>query len=431
MASTSLIKPQIPKLDGINYQEWSSTMKSYLSTLDLWLITGETNVNTRADRPVPAAAGAPTADETRDMCAWDTADHRAQGFLTLNITEGAKHRIMTAVGQNPTARLIWEQALALYGQVSPAKVYALFRKTRQWHLDASKHPQPQLDALDYLYEQLTSQTVQITDFLRAMTLLSALPPPWEESITTIVMQSGTITGITYDAAKTAVSRHWDALSARKAGKRPEKVSKISSIPRKGPTPSFQQQQTAPSQGSRSERTPYKKGKHGARGKGKGKEKACPQGYGKVHLVSTASPAQPRSHSIATVMPQGLLHRIAVEDPETSSYGNGPYASFNQAMTLAQRIGNRPSPRTVQALEEQVLSVPTLNNTLPTPSVASSDESRDEFGYTATELGAISSCFLPHKGIPYMVPEPDLTSEQMEDDEGISIPDDDDLFGDLH
>ena len=144
--------------------------------MDLWLITGETNVNTHTDRPIPAAVATPTADETRDMHAWDTADHRAQGFLTLNITEGAKHWIMAAVGQNPTARLIWEQALAFYGQVSPAKVYALFQQTRQWHLDASKHPQPQLDVLDYLYEQLTSQTVQITDFIHAMTLLSALPP---------------------------------------------------------------------------------------------------------------------------------------------------------------------------------------------------------------------------------------------------------------
>jgi hypothetical protein len=88
-------------------------------------------VNTHADCPVPAQVAAPTADESRDMHAWDTADHRAQGFLTLNITEGAKHQIMTAVGQNPTICLIWEQALALYGQVSPAKVYALFQQTRQ------------------------------------------------------------------------------------------------------------------------------------------------------------------------------------------------------------------------------------------------------------------------------------------------------------
>jgi hypothetical protein len=92
--------------------------------------------------------------------------------------------------------------------------------------------------LDYLYEQLISQIVQVTDFIKAMTLLSALPPHWEEIITAQVMQAGTITGITYNMAKVAINCHWDALSARKEGKRSEKVSKISSIPRKGLTPSF-------------------------------------------------------------------------------------------------------------------------------------------------------------------------------------------------
>ena len=165
--------------------------------------------------------------------------------------------------------------------------------------------------------------VNIANFIKAMTLLCALPPQWEESITTIVMQSGTMTGITYDAAKTAILRHWDALNARKSGKKVQQVSKISSVPRKGPTPSFQNQ-TAPSQHSGSSGSSTfgkKKGKVcGACGKGKGK--AHGQGYGKVHLVSSISAAPSTSHSIATIMPQRLLQRIAVEEPEASSYGSG-------------------------------------------------------------------------------------------------------------
>jgi hypothetical protein len=38
-----------------------------------------------------------------------------------------------------------------------------------------------------------------------MTLLSALPPHWKEIITAQVMQASTITGITYDAAKVAIT----------------------------------------------------------------------------------------------------------------------------------------------------------------------------------------------------------------------------------
>ena len=158
----------------------------------------------------------------------------------------------------------------------------------------------------------------------------------------------------------------------------------------------------------------KKGKaHGTRGKGKGKARG--QGFGKVHLVSSISTAPPSTSTIATITPQGLLQCIAVADPETSSYGNGPYASFNEAMTLAQCIGERPSLRTVQAIEEQVMGVPTPCSSPPPLSPAESIESldieerraasappvptvpeevRDAFGYTAEERAAISPCFLP-------------------------------------
>jgi hypothetical protein len=125
----------------------------------------------------------------------------------------------------------------------------------------------------------------------------------------------------------------------------------------------------------------------------------------------------------------------VEDPETSSFGNGPYASFNQAMTLAQHIRDCLSLRMVQALEEQVISKPI---TAPTPcssppplSAADSIESHDTFSYTAEECANISPCFLPHKHIPHMVPELDLTSKMMKDDENVSIPDDNSLFRNLN
>jgi hypothetical protein len=54
---------------------------------------------------------------------------------------------------------------------------------------------------------------------------------------------------------------------------------------------------------------------------------------------------------------------------------------------------------------------------------------DTFSYTAIEIANISLCFLPYKHIPHMVPELDLTSEQMEDDETVSIPSNNFLFGD--
>jgi hypothetical protein len=69
MASTLLTKnqPQIPKLNGINYQEWSNIMEAYLATYDLWLISGAIGP-VHINHPVSAAAGAPTTKETAAIC---------------------------------------------------------------------------------------------------------------------------------------------------------------------------------------------------------------------------------------------------------------------------------------------------------------------------------------------------------------------------
>ena len=61
--SFGIIKPTIPPLDSINYQSWKSLMKSYLHSIDLWLLTGETGA-AHIDCPAPTAPNAPTADET-------------------------------------------------------------------------------------------------------------------------------------------------------------------------------------------------------------------------------------------------------------------------------------------------------------------------------------------------------------------------------
>jgi hypothetical protein len=54
--------------------------------------------------------------------------------------ESAKQHMETAVGAASTVHLVWEQAEAIYGAITSAKVYSLFRQMRQWHLNGSKHP---------------------------------------------------------------------------------------------------------------------------------------------------------------------------------------------------------------------------------------------------------------------------------------------------
>ena len=74
----------------------------------------------------------------------------------------------------------------------------------------------------------------------------------------------------------------------------------------------------------------------------------------MHFADIISCTPSTAHSITTIMPQGLLQRIEVEAPNTSSFGNGPYPSFNNAMTLADRLGVPKFTRNVQCLEQLVM-----------------------------------------------------------------------------
>jgi hypothetical protein len=109
-----------------------------------------------------------------------------------------------------------------------------------------------------------------------------------------------------------------------------------------------QNQTVPFQHSDSSgSSSFRKKKEKAHGTcRKEKEKAYRQGFSKVYRVFSVSAAPSTSYTIATIMPQGLVQCIAVEEPETSSYRTSLYASFNKAMTLAQCLGDRQSSRMV-------------------------------------------------------------------------------------
>ena len=444
MASTSNPFKQgqivVPKFKGTDYKDWAYAMQAALEGVDLWLISGAPDPD-HIDRPGFADPNAPTQAEITAQAQWDTADGRTIGYLKSYCERTVMERVLCNVvtAGRISSKGIWDELKALYDTTSATKVFALFRQTREWRLDANKHPITQLDVLDFLYQQLETNGVTLDSFIQAMTLLSAIPSQWEPFVTPKLLEGGAITTVTYQAAKDAVHFHWDSLQAQRIAKKaPAQVQKLSNVPRKGKTPSFQEQ-TAPHSGSLASGS-KKKGKRGTRGKGKGKGKA---NWGKVHFISTASAVPNTAHSIATITPQGLQQCIAVEDPETSSFGSGPYSSFNEAITLAQRIGECPSPRTIQALEEDIIrSVPTPCSS-PPPLSPESMDSRDSFGYSAAEREAISLCFLPRRNSepvylgpgfnrPHMaVDEADLTLEMMDNDRG-NTPASDcvSLFGDF-
>jgi hypothetical protein len=180
MASTinPLKQMTVSKFTGVNYKDWAYYMQAALEAIDLWVICGAAAPQC-VDRPVPANAAAPTDTEQAEIHQWDVTDSRIIGYLKSYVMQVIMEQAImhiTAAGTTLTSRAVWMHLKTIYDVVSAASVFSTFRKTRDWHLDITKPPLPQLDTLENHYQELTTNTVVIPDFIHAMTLLSAVPP---------------------------------------------------------------------------------------------------------------------------------------------------------------------------------------------------------------------------------------------------------------
>ena len=118
------------------------------------------------------------------------------------------------------------------------QVFDPIKTSLNFHLDGSKHPCPQLDVLENIYADMTSNGVNLPDFFKSMILLSCLPPSWETSIIQMVMVGGTILGVTWDLTKQTILHYWDAEQAKKVGHRSPAAHKLSTVKKYQGPPSF-------------------------------------------------------------------------------------------------------------------------------------------------------------------------------------------------
>jgi hypothetical protein len=102
--------------------------------------------------------------------------------------------------------------------------------------------------------------------------------------------------------------------------------------------------------------------------------------------------------VAYYGPSGLISRIATGTPITSSFGGGPFASFNDAMTHAEEIGMPKSIGNVKHLEECItcatpqrkkgkyatMGIPPTKHVI----LLSLDESKDSGASGASEIPAL-------------------------------------------
>ena len=200
----------------------------------------------------------------------------------------------------------------------------------------------------------TGALERCSDTAQATTTLTALPHSWEPPIIQAALASGQITQVTLANTKSIILRYWEGERAKK-GATSHVTNKISTVKQKSGDPSFQKQKKRASDGDSSAPSSGKKFKKKKRGTRGGKYVQQSQGFGHVHFTNSASLQPPGAHSIGDYRTKGLIERIA--HAITSSFGNGPWTSFNNAMEQANALGLHKGPQTIQTLEQHILGNP--------------------------------------------------------------------------
>jgi hypothetical protein len=343
----SAIASQVPPLTGSeNYKDWARKVSSVLMGIDLWSIANGTSLRPLRPPPTPNGTLPPILDALQVlMDQWDSANTCAMGLICLSLVPHVFDQVERL--QNPDANDIWDFLRLQYAAISLATIFEWYQMAINWKITSYKSPSQAIDSLEALFRRLVSNGFDIVRPERAMLLLNATPIDWRKNVYPLALIGGTATTLTWDSTKQHILCHWNALQVQQVGRKPSHTThKISAVHKKGSHPSFLGQ-AAPPQGSKP-----KKGqtKRGACGKGLKKR----QGAHPTHFASTASVAGLSTHTIAQIGPQGLLQRIAVEEQDQSSYGNGPYPSFNEAMMLTDCLEVPKTSTTVQRLEHMVL-----------------------------------------------------------------------------
>jgi len=125
----------------------------------------------------------------------DQDEHTRRSSLdsqTLGIINSSLAHNILMHGKENTESL-WNYLHNKYNSSGPASVFADYQHTRHFQISRNHDPAPQIAELDTLYIRLKGNKCNVTSFIRAIILLSAIPQSWDNLATFILTSQTSLT----------------------------------------------------------------------------------------------------------------------------------------------------------------------------------------------------------------------------------------------
>jgi hypothetical protein len=171
MASTSgSSEMSIQKFDGTNFNSWKEQMQDYL------IVRGQID-------PIEHD----TAPATYKPEVWTKLDRVVRATIRMHLSESVYYTVQACM----TAKELWKTLSDTYEKkVAATKIY-LIRRLYNLRMKESDSITAHLIDYEGIISQLSAQGMTIDDELKALLLMSSLPPSWETFVTTVCNASAT------------------------------------------------------------------------------------------------------------------------------------------------------------------------------------------------------------------------------------------------
>ena len=412
---TDSLGSRVPTLDGSNYRVWVIQMSNFLRTKGLWLYV--TGGHTRPGDATPTVRYrdvegvqqrqevAPTAaaviDARKEQLNWDTKDDEANGLIML-------YTVFSLHGQQgATSYRTWRNLATMFELQGAASVFNDFQKLINFRISGNRNPTAEIDSMAELAHRLHANNVPLSEFIRSMLLLNALPQSLQ-TVTTIALQVHNAQELNFTDIRNDVITEWERKALPSA-------NRLSAVKRKGPDPSYRSQQRrfepsaqpdrAPAEGS-SNRGNSNRGRGKGRGGGQNKRKrgsgasrkqdGDKHDHGHSHLASSAyieefpplsqpsqiaiqpSRAGPSTTTVASFSRDGIAYRkVDIADPVYKTehaakkakkmFTPSIYPEVAKSREMADNLDVPKVPRNLKVLEK------VASKNAPTPQIATSSK----------------------------------------------------------
>src|ERR1700733_8776843 len=258
---SSQLTTLVPVMDGTNYQLWAASMQSFLMSQGQW-------------KCVKEGAAPPKVTETKEGIFgqtehenWLEDAEKALGNIRLRLAPTVGYQFN---GEESPSTL-WEVLKTKYGKPGVNSAFLEFKGIMDTVIPNGADPSPALDKITAHHMRLKEMKWEIPDNVIALIMMAKAPSNMESVIkmTSMVLaeDEANIKRVEPERIANSMRTSWEAWKRNKGkGKEPQQASKVSVVKPFGTNPQFQQQQQKqPQQAQQQQR-----GDGDVRGRGRGR-----------------------------------------------------------------------------------------------------------------------------------------------------------------